>query len=290
MGEVVPERVLALAERLVGVGGVVAVTLGGSRARGEHRPDSDVDLGLYYRPPLDVAALRALAAGTADEVTGVFEPGDWGPWVHGGAWLRYDDLPVDWIYRPLDRVHEVWRDCRQGRYEIGFQVGHPLGFYSHGYAGEVALSRVLADPTGELSALREQTREYPEALGEALVAGAWEAEFAIINAGHGADPSYTAGCLFRAVGVLAQALHGRYRRWVVNEKGLVDRAGRLAGAPAGFAARAHRLLGSIGTSRDELAATLAAARELVADTDTALGRRPRGRGVRRAPAHRPQAG
>ncbi len=45
-----------MAERLTQVGGVVGVVLGGSRARGEHVPESDVDLGLYYRPPLDVAA------------------------------------------------------------------------------------------------------------------------------------------------------------------------------------------------------------------------------------------
>ena len=44
----------AIAGRLVGVGGVVGVLLGGSRARGTHHPDSDVDLGVYYRPPLDV--------------------------------------------------------------------------------------------------------------------------------------------------------------------------------------------------------------------------------------------
>lgn len=35
-----PESVAA---RLVGIAGVVGVTLGGSRARGEHTPDSDVD-------------------------------------------------------------------------------------------------------------------------------------------------------------------------------------------------------------------------------------------------------
>ena len=43
-----------IADRLVAVGGVVGVVLGGSRARGTHRPDSDYDLGLYYRGGLDV--------------------------------------------------------------------------------------------------------------------------------------------------------------------------------------------------------------------------------------------
>jgi hypothetical protein len=38
---------LRLAERLVEVGGVRAVTLGGSRGLGTHTPESDYDLGLY---------------------------------------------------------------------------------------------------------------------------------------------------------------------------------------------------------------------------------------------------
>ena len=34
--------------KLRGVPGVVGVVLGGSRARGTHRSDSDVDIGIYY--------------------------------------------------------------------------------------------------------------------------------------------------------------------------------------------------------------------------------------------------
>ena len=49
-----------LAEKLRVIPGVVAVTLGGSRARGEQRPDSDWDFGLYYRGRLDADHLRAL--------------------------------------------------------------------------------------------------------------------------------------------------------------------------------------------------------------------------------------
>ncbi|MFI7442775.1 nucleotidyltransferase domain-containing protein [Nonomuraea indica] len=161
----------ALARRLVEVPSVVAVVLGGSRARGTHRPDSDVDLGLYYRGELDVPALRSLAARVADEPAELTEPGGWGPWVNGGGWLTIRGRRVDWLYRDLDRVHRVWDDCRAGRYEVGAQAGHPLGFYSHAYAGEAALCRVLADPGGEVTALRQAARSYPAALGEALVAG-----------------------------------------------------------------------------------------------------------------------
>jgi hypothetical protein len=257
-------RLADLAGRLVGIDGVLAVALGGSRARGTNRPDSDWDVGIYYRQPLDVDGLRAVAAaaGFAGEVTGL---GAWGPWVNGGGWLTHGGEHVDWLYRDYDRAVKIAADCRAGRYEIGVQAGHPLGFYSHAYAGEVALCQVLADPSGHLTALRAELASYPVRLGEALVRGAWEARFLVDVAGKG-DASYVAGCLFRAIGVLAHAVHGRAGQWLINEKGMVQAAGRLPGAPADFAARANRLLGAVGTGPAEIRETLAAARELVTET------------------------
>ncbi|MEE3918584.1 hypothetical protein V2I01_08805 [Micromonospora sp. BRA006-A] len=102
-----------------------------------------------------------MAASIADGPVDLTAPGGWGPWVDGGGWLRVGGVAVDWIYRDLDRVHRVWADCRAGRYTVEAQAGHPLGFYSHAYAGEVALGRVLGDPTGELTALRAETVDYP---------------------------------------------------------------------------------------------------------------------------------
>src|SRR4051794_10449225 len=102
------ERLTEIANRLTEVDGVVGVCLGGSRASGTHGPDSDLDLGLYYRPPLDTAALRLLAARLTGGPVDVTEPGGWGPWVDGGGWLTVDGHRVDWIYRDLDRVHRIW--------------------------------------------------------------------------------------------------------------------------------------------------------------------------------------
>jgi hypothetical protein len=258
-----------LPDRLCAVDGMVAVALGGSRARGEHRPDSDWDLGLYYRGELDVPALRAVAASVADDPdVALTAPGGWGPWVDGGGWLRIGGVAVDWIYRDLDRVSGIWADCRAGRYEVGVQAGHPLGFYSCAYAGEVALCRVLADPTGELGGLREQTSTYPPALADALVAGGWEAGFLLAGAAKaatGGDSGYVAGCLFRVIGVLVQVLHARAGRWLVNEKGMIAAAGRLPGAPPYFERRAQALLGAVGRDPVELAATIDAAHELVSE-------------------------
>ncbi|MFD0573786.1 nucleotidyltransferase domain-containing protein [Kitasatospora gansuensis] len=260
------------ADRLALAPGVVGVLLGGSRARGEHRPDSDWDLGIYYRGELDLAALRTLA-GPSVEVTA---PGGWGPWVNGGAWLRAaDGTAVDWILRDLDRVSQVWADCREGRYEVGIQAGHPLGFWSPCYPGEVALGQILADPTGELTDLQHRTMTYPEPLREALTAGAWEAEFLLAAAAKGAtraDTLYVSLCLSRAVGVLVQAMHAHARRWCLNEKGALPVAETLPSAPPDFGPRVHRLLGAPGTTAESLTATVAEAGALVAETRAAFGK------------------
>ncbi|MFJ2582195.1 nucleotidyltransferase domain-containing protein [Kitasatospora aureofaciens] len=255
--------ITGMAEQLARVPGVVGVALGGSRARGEHRPGSDWDLGVYYRGELDLAALRALA-GPDVEVAG---PGGWGPWVDGGAWLTVDGDAVDWILRDLDRVERVWADCREGRYEVGVQAGHPLGFWSPCYAGELALGRLLADPTGELAALQAEMGTYPEPLRTALLGSVWEAEFLVTGAAKGAaraDVLHVSLCLSRAIGILVQALHADARRWCLNEKGA------LAATPPWFAARASALLAAVGTTPEALTATITEARTLVTDTLAAL--------------------
>jgi len=232
-----------MAERLTQVGGVVGVVLGGSRARGEHVPESDVDLGLYYRPPLDVAALGAAAREVAGPASTVTRPGEWGLWVDGGAWLQIDGTAVDWPYRDFERVRNSWRHALQGRSTFHAQVGHPLGVPDFAYAGELALGQVLADPTGQLMALQREVATYPLALSEAVVTSSlWEAGFCLDVARKAvsrAHTTYVAGCLFRTVLLCAHALHARSGRWLVNEKGAVTAAGRLPSAPQRFTRRAQ---------------------------------------------------
>ena len=265
-------RLAEVAARVAGVPGVVAVLLGGSRARGTHTADSDTDLGVYYRRPLDVAALAAAAREFGGPSAQVTEPGGWGPWVDGGGWLQVDGGALDLIYRDVDRVLAVCADADRGRYAFHQQAGHPLGFADHAYAGEVALGRVLADPTGELTALRERLRTFPPALADALVAGLWEADFLIALARKGiprADSTYVAGCLFRVVGVCAHALHGAAGRWLINEKGAVAAAAALPGAPADFADRAARAFAAVDGDPLRLLAAVDIAADLVLDTTDA---------------------
>lgn len=263
-----------MAGRLVQVPGVVGVMLGGSRARDEHAPDSDWDLGVYYRGPLDVAALRALATDVTGGPVEVAGPGEWGPWVNGGAWLDVRGQAVDWILRDVDRVRAVWEDCRAGRYEVGTQAGHPLGFWSPCYAGEVALGRVLADPSGELGTLRAEAGTYPAPLREALTGAAWEAGFLVSNAAKSArrgDVLHVSLSLSRAVGVLVQALFAHHRRWCLNEKGALAVASTLPDTPPGFGDRAGALLGALGADPPELTSRVALAGGLVDEVGAVLG-------------------
>ncbi|MGW2558762.1 nucleotidyltransferase domain-containing protein [Streptomyces sp. NPDC001514] len=257
------DLVEAMAARLVEVRGVRAVALGGSRARGAHRPDSDWDLGVYYRGSLDVAGLATLAGELTGSPVEVAGPGGWGPWVNGGAWLSVDGVQVDWILRDLDRVESVWADCGAGHYEVGVQAGHPLGFWSPAYAGEVALCRVLADPSGELTALRAQTATYPEPLRKALVEAAWEADFSVAAAaksvGTGVEPGdalHASLCLSRAFGVLTQSLHAHHRVWLLNEKGALAAAASLPSAPPDFATRVTAALRTLNADAVATAAAL----------------------------------
>ncbi|WP_242624801.1 nucleotidyltransferase domain-containing protein [Krasilnikovia cinnamomea] len=262
-------RLAELAGRLIGVDGVVGVVLGGSRARGTHTADSDTDLGLYYRPPLDVDGLAALARDVAGPDARVTAPGEWGPWVDGGAWLTVDGAAVDWIYRDLGRVEQAWRDAEQGRYAFHAQAGHPLGVPDFAYPGELALSVVLAERAGELAALRARARVYPPALGAALVAGLWEADFLVgvaRKAVSRGDAAYVAGCLFRLVGVCAHALHGAAHRWLINEKGAVASAAGLPGAPPRFRAEVDAVFTAVDGDPVHLATAVDAAQDLVLAT------------------------
>ncbi|MFE7326853.1 nucleotidyltransferase family protein [Streptomyces sp. NPDC057565] len=248
-----------MAAGLAAVPGVRAVALGGSRARSTHRPDSDWDLGVYYRGALDLVALTALASQAQGSRVEVAGPGGWGPWVNGGAWLRVDGTAVDWILRDLDRVESVWSDCREGRFEVGVQPGHPLGFWSPCYPGEVALSRVLADPYRELTELQQQTRDYPEPLRRALCDAAWEADFSVAAAGKSAssgDTLHVALCLSRAFGILTQALHAHHRTWCLNEKGALAAAALLPETPADFTERVGGALRGLDTAAVETAASV----------------------------------
>lgn len=253
-----------IADALTAIPGVVAVSLGGSRARGTHAPESDFDLGVYYRAgELDLTALAELAARVTGGPAPVTGPGGWGPWVDGGAWLRIDGTPVDWILRDAARVEEQCERAARGAFAFHPQPGHPLGFLDVSYAGEVVTGIPLSDPSGALAALTARVTPYPEPLRRAMIENLWQVDFVLEAARKGArraDSVYVALCLAQAALLVAHAWHAAAGEWVTNEKGLVPACVRLGGSARRFVDIATTALARPGGTPEELAASIDALR------------------------------
>jgi hypothetical protein len=253
---------------------VVAVVLGGSHAAGTADEESDTDLGLYYQPeePLDLISLREVVTvlddhGRGEAVTGI---GEWGPWVNGGAWIEIEGHRVDLIYRDIDRVRLAIEDCRAGRIETHFQVGHPAGFSNQIYAAEIHLCRPLLDHRNTVAGLKELTWPYPEALRRALIDRLWEARFlseAATSSARRGDVFAVAGSVFRSVACMVQALFGLNQRYWINEKASVSLADGLEHRPHAFARRVEGILGELGTESEQLEQRLYELNQLWDETD-----------------------
>ncbi|MEN3273990.1 MAG: hypothetical protein V7636_2751, partial [Actinomycetota bacterium] len=102
-----------IAEQLRAIPNVVAVVLGGSRAAGTHRPDSDWDFGIYYEGELDVSHVRALGYDGY-----VAEVGEWSPLMNGGAWFEIGGDKVDVIYRSVDAIAHWITEAAEGRFRV----------------------------------------------------------------------------------------------------------------------------------------------------------------------------
>ncbi|MHB1475698.1 MAG: nucleotidyltransferase family protein, partial [Dermatophilaceae bacterium] len=228
------EELRKLGQRLCEVHGVVGVLLGGSRARGEHTPESDFDLGLCYRPPLDIDALQDLARDVAGAEASVTRPrsGDRGSTAAVGctsAGSRWTGpTATSTASTGLGTTPEQAGTTSMSRSGIRWACRTSCMSVRSPSASSWPTRRVRLQRCSRL-------RHYPPRLRDALVAGLWEASFAIDNARKAvtrADTTYMAGCLFRAVEVCAHALHGHAGHWLINEKGAVASAGRLPEAPA----------------------------------------------------------
>ncbi|MER6380224.1 nucleotidyltransferase domain-containing protein [Streptomyces sp. NPDC001250] len=207
------------ADRLAALPAVRAVALGGSRAQGTHRDDSDWDLAVYYRGSFDPDDLRAV--GWAGEVS---EVGEWGGGVfNGGAWLTVDGRRVDVHYRDLDVVEHELAEAEEGRFRVEPLLFHLAGIPSYLIVAELAGNQVLR---GTLP----RPARYPAKL-RATAAERWHgtarATLGCAKANHAPHGrlTETAGAIATAA---AQAAHGVLAargEWVTNEKRLLERAG-----------------------------------------------------------------
>jgi hypothetical protein len=112
-----------------------------------------------------------------------------------------------------------------------YQPGHPHGFCSAIWMGEVALGLPLHDPARRLARLKARSSPYPAALRHALIRKfQWEILFSIENAEIAVsrrEGTHIAGCTYRALACLAQVLFALNERYLINEKGALQEAAML---------------------------------------------------------------
>ncbi|KPL31767.1 hypothetical protein JI76_21955 [Streptomyces anulatus] len=256
--------------RLAELPGLVGIVLGGSRARGRERPDSDIDIGLYYdsreRPPFSSVLDAAKELDDHGRPAGHGRYGAWGPWIDGGVWLTVDGYRTDFLLRDFTRVGEVLRDAASGVVTTHYQPGHPHGFVSTIYAGEVSHNVSLHDPHGALAELRTLVEPYPPALLRAVVAQfGWEATFSLDNAlspARRGDLHQVTGLLHRALACMNQVVFARNGRYVLNEKGALHEADAMDDRPVDYRIRAEAALGGLSGDAGVLEAAVRALREI----------------------------
>lgn len=207
----------SIASQVARIPGVIAVTLGGSRATDTHRPDSDWDFALYYRGRLNPDDVRAMRWSGQ-----VFAPGDWGGVMNGGAWVTVDGRRVDLIYRDLDAVAHWVAETQNGRFKVERLPFYLAGIPTYVVVGELALCHVLV---GQLP-----RPGFPPALQEKAPPWWYDAarlslEYAEHYYAPRGDAIGCAGSLARAV---MEAAHGRLAAraiWALNEKRIAEQAG-----------------------------------------------------------------
>ena len=216
-----------IVDPLTEVDGLQAIVLGGSWASNTQRPDSDIDLGLYYREenPLDIDHVRKIANelnNFPDPV--VTELGGWGTWVNGGAWVTIKGQLVDFLYRNIDFISTIIDQCNQGKIQVDYLQQPPYGFYSYMYCAETQQCKILYDPQRAIEGLKAKNSRYSALLKSTIINSfLWQAAFSLENAKKSANSGnvfYAAGCLTRIASSLVQVHYALNETYFISDKRL----------------------------------------------------------------------
>jgi len=239
-------------EACQGVPNALGVSLGGSRARGDFRSDSDWDFAVYYRGSIDIRPFEELGWPGR-----VFRPFEWGHTMYGGAVFDLDGRHFDIHYRNLDVVDHWTEEAREGRFEVHLLGFHLAGIPTYMLTGELAGGRTL---WGDLprptfpDALRRTAPEFWMGRAER------ELDYAQYWASS-ANPISCSGALAKAV---LQGAHARLAHrgvWALNEKRMVQWA-ELTDL--------YGLFSALGTSTEDLDLAIQEVRAALSEVRTEI--------------------
>ncbi len=247
----------SVTEKLSSLPCIEGIVLGGSRARGTHTEKSDIDIGIYYNSEsFDLAAINQLATELDDEHRSnlVVPPGAWGNWVNGGGWLVINGYHVDLILRDIKRVEQIIKDTEQGIVTANYQTGHPHGYISVMYRGELAISKIQYANDENFYELKKQAKRYPTVLQKGLTEFfMFEAGFSLMLAENSIDKddiSYVCGHCFRSISSINQVLFAVNREYCINEKRAVKMIEGFKIKPSNYKERVDKVISLISTDTD----------------------------------------
>ena len=254
------ELLSALAGQLSGIPGIAAIVLGGSYARRAARPDSDIDVGIYYsersRPDIQAIRLCVEKFSISDHPPTVTDFYQWGPWVNGGAWLQTLAGRLDLLYRNTEQVQHVLNESHAGIYHHHFYQQPTFGFVSVIYLAETRSCLPLFDPQNLLLELKRKVEIYPPRLREKLISDSlWTAEFSFTHAkgfAERGDIFNTVGCLARIAFMLVQCLFALNAEYYFGDKGALSAIDRFTRQPEQFCKRLQGALALPNTNPREL--------------------------------------
>jgi predicted nucleotidyltransferase len=244
-------------EKLSSMPCIEGIVLGGSRARGTHAEDSDIDIGIYYKSEsFDLTAINQIATELDDEHRNnlVVPPGAWGDWINGGGWLVINGYHVDLILRDIKRVEQIIKDTEQGIVTANYQTGHPHGYISAMYRGELAISKIQYANDENFYEFKKQAERYPTALQKGLTEFfMFEAGFSLMFAENNIDKddvSYVCGHCFRSISSLNQVLFAINKEYCINEKKAVKMIEKFKIKPSDYKERVDKIISLISTDAD----------------------------------------
>ncbi|WP_342576377.1 nucleotidyltransferase domain-containing protein [Paenibacillus sp. FSL M8-0142] len=256
--------------------GVVGVVLGGSRAKGTARPDSDIDIGIYYDESegFQVEHIAKAAKKLDDEhregiITSL---GEWGAWVNGGGWLVIEGYHVDFLFRDIHRVSRIVEECTKGSVSAHYQTGHPHAYLNVMYMGELSVCRILSDKDNRIQTLQAKTKPYPQALKSAIVGFfTFEASFSLMFADDNAskdDITYVAGHAYRCIACLNQVLFAKNETYCINEKRAVAMIESFPLKPDRYKERLDQAITLLSADAGQTKQALRLLRDILAETES----------------------
>ncbi|WP_096187081.1 nucleotidyltransferase domain-containing protein [Evansella halocellulosilytica] len=267
-----------IVKELKEVPGIVGVVLGGSRARGNHHTDSDIDIGIYYDESLgfDVHAVNAVATKLDDEQREnlVTSLGEWGDWINGGGWLLIQGYHVDFLFRDINSVEQVIDECLLGKVSTHYHAGHPHAYVNVMYMGEISVCKVLLDRDEQITRLKSKTHPYPKPLKDAIIGYfMFEASFSLMFAKDNVnkdDLSYVSGHCFRSISCLNQVIFAMNEKYCINEKKAVRMIEAFDQKPTDYKRRIDEIVTSISSNVDSTKQGIEKLESLLSETERLL--------------------